>query len=304
MPGEQGLMRGERFGRSMRFAPECVPCLLNRVIYETELVDPRKATETVDASLRMIAGADWRNTNSARLASKVHRRVYELVASSDPYRDLKLRSDSEAEKLFAKAKKFVEESNDRLEAAVLCAIAGNVLDFGIDVGIESPEQLGRKLELIVAEGLAVNDLPLAKKVLSHSSKVVYLLDNCGESVFDRLLVKEIGRLGPKVVGVAKGQPILTDVTLDDAKRVHLDSCFDEMLTTEQFAVGVDLASTSSRLRDEIDKADLVISKGMANFESLSDEPIRPILYLMRAKCGPVARAIGAKRNDNVARLVS
>jgi len=291
------------FRPMMRFSPECVPCLLNRIIYEVELVAPDRVQEAVEESLHILSSEFPKGMNSAQLATKVHERVYEISGSRDPYADLKKRSDIAAELVFPRARDYVDRSGDRLRAAVQCAIAGNVLDFGIDVGFERPEDLGMKFDKLLAEGLAVDDLEEAKDLMRKARSVVYLLDNCGESVFDRLLVKEVKRLGPKVIGVVKGAPILTDVTLEDAERVHIDQCFDQVLSTGVFAVGIDVTRMPAGLGAALDQADLIISKGMANFESLSDERFGPILYLLRAKCAPVAHSIGAKRNDNVARLV-
>jgi uncharacterized protein with ATP-grasp and redox domains len=288
----------------MRFSPECVPCLLNRVIYEVELVAPDKVQEAVEESLHILSSEFPKGMNSAALATKVHARVYEISGSKDPYADLKMRSDLAAEQVFPRAKDFVDRSDDRLRAAVQCAIAGNVLDFGIDVGLERPEELGRKFERLLAEGLAIDDLEEARRLMRKARSVVYLLDNCGESVFDLLLVQEIKSLGPKVIGVVKGAPILTDVTMEDAQRVHIDRCFDQVLSTGVFAVGLDLSRAPMELSHALEEADLIVSKGMANFESLSDECFGPVLYLLRAKCGPVAESIGAERNQNVARLAA
>ena len=286
----------------MQFAAECVPCLLNRVLYEVQLVAPKKAEEAMAESLHIISTEYPKGMNSARLATMVHERAYAISGSEDPYADLKRRSDEAAELAFPKAQTMVHKADDPLEMAARVAIAGNVLDFGIDVGFERPEELGRKFDKLVDEGLAINDLGKARELMRPGAKVLYLLDNCGESVFDRLLVREIKALGPMVMGVVKGQPILTDVTIEDAKRAHLDECFDELMTTDSFAVGVDVRKVGARLRRELGEADLIVSKGMANFESLSEEAYRPILYLLRAKCEPVARSIGAERNDNVAKL--
>src|SRR5665647_1401819 len=120
----------------MRFSPECVPCLLNRVIYETELVAPEKVAEALSASMSILSNTDWSHRNSAEVATTVHRKVYEISGSDDPYNNLKRRSDEAAETIFESTERFVQASNDRLEAAALCSIAGNVLDFGIDIGFE------------------------------------------------------------------------------------------------------------------------------------------------------------------------
>jgi damage-control phosphatase, subfamily I len=298
------LIAIEAYSRIMQFSPECVPCLLNRVLYEVQLVAPDKAEEAMAESLHVLSSEFPKGMNSAKLATIVHERAYAVSGSTDPYADLKRRSDQAAELVFPKAKGLVEEAEDRLEMAVRVAIAGNVLDFGIDVGFDNPEELVKGFDKLVGEGLRINDLDQARKLMRKGGKVLYLLDNCGESVLDRLLIKEIKRLGPRVIGVVKGAPILTDVTMEDAKRAHLDKAFDELLSTESFAVGIDVKKIGPRLRKELEEADLIIAKGMANFESLSDEPFRPVLFLLRGKCEPVSRLIGARRGDNVAKLWS
>jgi damage-control phosphatase, subfamily I len=106
-----------------------------------------------------------------------------------------------------------------------------------------------------------------------------------------------------VIGVVKGAPILTDATEEDATSTGMVDMLDGLLNTGVFAVGLDIGRMGDRLREEMASADLIIAKGMANFESLSDAGYGPIAYLMRAKCHPVAQAIGASKNDNVARLV-
>jgi uncharacterized protein with ATP-grasp and redox domains len=299
----EGFKCADTVPPGVQFSPECVPCLLNRVLFETGLVDEGKQAETMRSSLRILASEYRPGMNSAALATKVHREAYRIVGSSDPYAELKRRSDAVAEALFPRAKRMVEASPDRLRTAALCAIAGNVLDFGIDIGLERPEDLSVMFDSLVADGLAVDDLAKMKEIASRSDRILYLLDNCGEVVFDRLLVAELQALGPKVIGVVKGEPILTDVTLADAKRSGIDQVFDRVLSTDSFAVGVDPSKIGLELRHELETAELIVAKGMANFESLSDERFGPIAYLLRAKCGPVARAIGARRNDNVVRAV-
>ncbi len=266
------------------------------------MVAPDKADEAMSESLHVLSSNFPKGMNSARLATLVHRQAYATSGSNDPYADLKLRSDEAAEAVFPMAKSMVEEAKDRLEMAVRVAIAGNVLDVGIELELERPEQLTKSFDKIVGEGLRVNDIEKARRLMREGGKVLYLLDNCGESVLDRLLVQEIKRMGPRVIGVVKGEPILTDVTMEDARRAHLDEVFDELLSTDSFAVGIDVKKIGQRLKNELEEADLIVSKGMANFESLSDEPYRPVLFLLKGKCDPVSRTIGARRGDNVAKL--
>lgn len=287
---------------TMEMAPECVPCLLGRVLYEVDLCDPRRSAAAMRDSLRILNEGFIPGANSAEVATRVHDRVYRLLDCSDPYTELKVRSQEVARDLIPRAQCLIESSPDRLEAAILAAIAGNVMDFGIQ-GLDDPTALSRQFDSLVRQGLDVNDLERMRKVLERARRVLYLTDNCGEEVLDALLVQEIRACGPKVVGVFKGEPILTDVTMEDARRSGAMKEFDEVLTTGMFAVGIDVDRMGDKLRKEMETADLIISKGMANFESLSDAGFGPIAYLMRAKCRPVAEAVGARKGDNVLRLV-
>ncbi len=288
----------------MEMAPECIPCLLGRVLFEADLCAPDKSGKVVRDSLKILSEGFEPGVNSAELATRVHRRVYHVLGCKDPYQELKIKSDQVATSLLPEAIKFIEASQDRLEAAVLCSIAGNVLDFGIGTGFDEPEKLRSQFGSLVRQGLDVNDIRKVRERLATAQKVVYLLDNCGEVVFDKLVIEELRRFNLKIMGVVKAEPILTDVTMDDAQRVGIEKMFDDTLTTGTFAVGMDVKRMGDKLRGEMESADMIISKGMANFESLSDELFRPILYVMRAKCRPVAEAIGASKNANVAKLLA
>jgi uncharacterized protein with ATP-grasp and redox domains len=287
----------------MRFSADCVPCLLGRVIYETDLVVPTKREEAVNGSLDLIATGFREGSNSAKLATKVHERVYRIIGSSDPYLDLKRRSNQVAESILPRAREFVESQEDGLKAACLVSIAGNVLDFGIAVGIDGPEQFERKFDQILREGIELDHVDRLRLLLQGAERVAFLTDNAGELVLDRILVEQIQYMGVHVHGIVKGAPILTDATVDDLKETGMDRVFDSWSTTGQFAVGIDLSRIPYELEEELKGADLVIAKGMANFEALSDERFGPVVYMLRAKCRPVAEAIGARKDWNVVKVV-
>lgn len=285
----------------MEMAPRCIPCLLGRVLFEVEMCDVSKSAPAMRDSLRILKESFVPGANSAEVATRVHERAYNILGCDDPYLDLKVRSQKVAAELLPRAQCLIESSSDRLRAATLAAIAGNVMDFGI-AGLTDPNELPRQFDAVVRQGLDVDDLTRVHEILTGATKVLYLLDNCGEDVLDNLLVREIRAMGPKVVGVVKGRAVLTDVTMEDGRRSGAIDAFDEVVSTGMFAVGVDVHRMGDRLRREMEEADLIISKGMANFESLSDAPYRPIAFLMKAKCRPVAMAVGAREGDNVVRL--
>ncbi len=286
----------------MKPDPECVPCLLKRVLFQSRLVEGEDGARPVAAALLEMAAAYSGADNSAKMASRVHRKAYDSLGVKDPYNALKLRSDEVAEMLLPHLQDSIESSDDRLETAVIGSIVGNIMDFGPGIAIQHPDELLDAFHGLMAQGLDVNHVGELRSRLGADTTVLYIFDNCGESVFDRLLIKEIRKTGSEVVGLVKGEPILTDVTREDASRAGLDGVLDRIVDTGQFAIGLDLSSAADACLEEFERADVIISKGMANFEALSDEDIGEVFYLMRAKCDPVANALGVDKEDNVAML--
>lgn len=286
----------------MRMSPECVPCLIRRVLFETMEVDPSKSHDTVkyaSAALGRLFGPD---VCSAVVATEVHRGVYELLGDDDPYKGLKAKSNEIALELYPSAERFVAESKDNLMASFLCAVVGNVLDFGIGTGFDHPKTLKKEFKNLLDEGLGHDDTPRLRKLLKKDAKVAYLLDNCGEVVFDRLVLKQLKELGVKVTLVVKEEPILTDVTLDDIEGLGIEEFVDRIVEAPGFAVGIDLASLEGEFGDLLREHGLIIAKGMANFESISETDLAPIAFLLRTKCAPVADNIGLAKDINAVKL--
>ena len=286
----------------MKITPECVPCLLRRVIYEARLVDERNVPAAVRAACGVFARRYRADRISATLATEVHLAVYRSLGVDDPYRDMKRRSNRAMLDIFPSAQRMVDRSEDPLRTAVLCSIAGNILDFGIRTDIKGPEELKRRFGGIVSEGLAIDDMPGLRRFLKRGARVLYFADNCGEIVLDRLVWRKLRKMGVDVTLVVRGRPILTDATMADVRELGLAREVDRVLDTGSFAVGVDFSSIPPQLRRALAGCDLIISKGMANFESFSSASWRPIAHLMRTKCSPVAKAAGAPMDKNIVKL--
>ena len=135
------------------------------------------------------------------------------------------------------------------------------------------------------------------------NKIIYFTDNCGEVVLDSLLLEHLRECGSRVVLVVKGEPILTDATMKDVEEFKLAEVVDRVLTTGVFAVGLDMLNIPADLLNELNSADLIISKGMANFEAFSEKILTPTAFLLRTKCLPVASALGLPVEINAAKLV-
>ncbi|MDI6916539.1 MAG: ARMT1-like domain-containing protein [Thermoplasmatales archaeon] len=285
----------------MRMRHECVPCLLNRVIYEAGLVDPKFSEKAVKEALNILSKEYSYNANSILVATKVHRRVYEIIENPDPYREIKERSNRIALSLVPKAEKFINNSKDKLKAAVICSIVGNVFDFGIKSSIAAPEKLENDFEKMCKNGLDVDDTEKIKKYLKKNSKVLFFTDNCGEIVFDKLLCRQLKKFGVELTIVVRESPIMNDATVKDAEKLGLKDAVDEIMHSSN-AVGIDFNEISDELKNRIENADLIMCKGMGMYEAFCEKKYRPIAYLLRTKCRPVADDMGLPENISAAKL--
>lgn len=265
-------------------------------IYE---VDPSKEMEVMEACTRLLGQEFYDGVPSSVCATKIHRLAYEMLGQ-DPYLNLKKRSNEQAQALFPKAKEYVENSDDPFRAAVLCSIIGNVLDYGIHKDLDKPDYLLKMFDSLVEEGLAVDQTGEMKRLLEKDGRVLYFPDNAGEIIFDQLLLEQIRKFDVEITMVVKGEPILTDVTMEDALALDMDKQVDKIISTGDFAVGFPFWDMTPELKDVIDSADFIISKGMGNFECFSEIDCPPVAYLMRTKCIPVAEALDAPFEANVA----
>jgi uncharacterized protein with ATP-grasp and redox domains len=286
----------------MKIKAICIPCLFNRTLYETNLVDPSLALKVLEDACRIVAKYDLSDSCSATVATEVHRATYDTLGTDDPYDSIKKRCNQAAVDILPKAKNAIADSNDSLKAAVLCSIIGNVMDFGIPSSPDSPEKLIEEFDRLWTEGLAVDDTDKLRKYLEKGGNVLYFSDNCGEIVFDKLLCQEIKKFGVNLTFIVRGEPILTDATMKDVEEFGIDEVVDEVLTTGCYAVGVDFEQMGENLRQALDKYDFIIAKGMGNYETFSETDYLPIAYLLRTKCKPVAEDMGLDTDLNVVKV--
>lgn len=286
----------------MKMRAECVPCLLKRVIFETRLVNKDLEYLVMREAAKILGEEFKEGVNSARVATKVHKRVYELLGNDDPYLDLKRKSNDVALSLFPKARLFVQKAEDKFKASAICSIAGNLLDFGIRSDFNNPKKLIGKFDTLLAQGLDYDDTKKIKKITRKAQNVLFFADNCGEIVFDQLLLSELKEFDIHLTLVVKGAPILTDATIEDVKILKIDKIVDDVTTTNSFAVGVDFGKINEDLQKKLENADLIICKGMANWESFSETNYKPIAYFLRTKCDPVANSMQLKKDVNAVKL--
>ncbi len=283
----------------MRIHTDCVPCLMKRILFQSRLVEGADEKASMAGSLKVFAeGFDY-SRKSVDVATEVHRASY-AVLGDDPYYELKVRADEVAGRYMDLAQAYVDRSDDKLRACLMVAVIGNIMDFGSTGGIEEPELFEQMFDDLMEQGLGLDDSDRIEAILDKPGTIVYMFDNCGETQLDKILIRYLRSRGKRVVGMVRGKPILNDVTREDAIRSGLDKELDLMLDTGTFYVGIDWSDVPDGLMKEIENCDMIIAKGMGNYESLSDETLPvPIAHVLRTKCGPVANSIGVPLDQNV-----
>jgi len=296
----------------LKAEPACIPCVLHDVFCTGNLATKNvkmQMTILKEAS-RVVAKKASATVTPSQLSTYAYRVVKRLTGISDPYRRIKRVSNSvalKAAKLVEKELMRISDPEERFRRCILYAVAGNLIDYGV-MGHEFKvsSDLKKSLERAVKQGVAVDDVSKIFRKVRSSKNVLYLLDNSGEAIFDTLLIKEIKRYGSRVTAVVKRGPVSNDVTLTEISQIGLDKVADEIITTGSDAYGIEFAKASRKLVRMLKTCDLIISKGQANYEDVSEiegNISGAVAYLLNAKCEPMARRMKVKIGENIAKLV-
>ena len=268
----------------MKAKPECKQCFLRQADNAARL-----AGLDADAGKSLIAAIEQEldrlapGQNPAITASAMHARIRAQSGNPDPYRRKKQEATVHALALYPQLKNLITASADPLATAVRLAIAGNI----IDLGVADEYDLEASIERVLALQPALDHMERLRNALANADKILFLGDNAGETVMDRLLIETLGK---PVTYVVKGGPAVNDATLEDARDAGLDRVC-EITDNGAAAMGTLLDQCSEAFRKRFDEAELVIAKGMANYESLSGS--RPnLFFLLQAKCAVVAADLG------------
>ncbi len=273
----------------MRTFLECIPCFLRQALDAARLVtsDESMHLRVLREVLAATSAMDLRESPPV-MGQRIHRMIRRLVGQDDPYREIKQRFNGLALSLYPELKDRVEHAADPMEMAVLLAIAGNVIDFGVGGGLQE-ETVLRTVEeaLNTALGGRAEELAGAAK---QAKDILYIADNAGEIVFDRLLIEQLPLA--KLTLAVRGSPVINDACGEDAEAAGLTDMV-EVIDNGSDAPGTILQSCSEGFRLRFARADLIIAKGQGNYETLSDAN-KDIFFLLKAKCPVIADHIGCE----------
>jgi len=221
--------------------------------------------------------------------------VREITGNTDPFRKLKQECTKQALALYPSLKRTIEESNDNLLTAIRIAIAGNVIDFGPSGSFDIDAAIGEALE----KDFAICDYSPFKGNLAKSEHILYIGDNAGETVFDRLLIEQ---MNIPVTYVVRETPVINDATAEDAVQAGIDKVAT-IVSSGTDAPGTILSTCSPEFRQMLNRSEFVIAKGQGNYEGLSDENLT-VSFLLKAKCKLIARDLGVTKGDFVLKVIN
>lgn len=277
-----------RTGPSMQIYNQCIPCFIQQAYDALQQVDSDDALtrRTLQRVLQETAGFSPERT-PPEMAQRIHRMIREATGRADPYETIKRRSTDFALGMLDEVRAVIESSIDPFRMALRFSIAGNILDFALTSKWNELDLSNfiEETRLHPLDPAAVEDLRIA---VQRAGSILFLGDNAGETVFDRLLIEQFPDTG--IAYAVKGGPVINDVTLADARAVGLHHVA-ELIDNGSDAPGTLLDDCNDSFRKRFSEADLVIAKGQANYETLSTAS-RPVFFLTQVKCPVIGRDLG------------
>lgn len=271
----------------MKTHHDCIPCFVRQTLETVKLTtdDASLHEKALREILAILSRMDF-NKAPVIMGRQIQHLIQRLSGNSDPYRALKQQFNQMALDLYPRLKAQVSSAENAFETAARLALAGNVIDFGIGRMLESA-QIAATIELALSANLE-GDIQSLERAARKARSILYLGDNCGEIVFDRLFIEQL--IPDRVTYVVRSAPIINDVTMDDARFTGMTDQ-TRVIDNGSDAPGTLLPECSPEFKSAFENADLIIAKGQGNYETLHASD-RPIVFMLNVKCPAVARHIG------------
>lgn len=281
----------------MKIHTDCLACIENQAHRVCDIlhVNASQRKDIIALAQQHIQHFDF-NLTPPHNATPLYEAMARYLRVDDLYADIKRESSLMAEKFLPLCEEEIANSSEPLLSATKTAVAGNVIDLASVMMYDLKEELAK----VYHTPFAINNFDALHQSLSVAKSVVYLADNAGEEIFDKVYIRTLKKLFPNldVYYFVRGKPIINDLTCNDA----LASGMDEVATIVDSGVptpGLTLEYMNENAKEIFEKAECIISKGMGNYECLGDTQGYPIFFLFKVKCSVVARSVGAQLGDIV-----
>jgi uncharacterized protein with ATP-grasp and redox domains len=279
----------------MKTFPECIPCFVRQSIQAAKFAgaSEQRQKEIADKIEEYLKNINMQDT-PPKTSRNMHIEIRKLLNNEDPYKIVKDKYNTIALSMYDKLKNIVKKSKDKLLTSLRIAIAGNVIDFGAQIEFE----LEQDIKEVLTKDFAIFDYEKLKEKLKKEKEILYLGDNTGETVFDRIFIEELKKIyNSKIIYAVKESPIINDATKEDAVFAGLDKLTD-IVSTGCNSPGIVLEYCNREFLELFNKSNLIISKGQGNFETLEQEK-RPVFFLFKIKCNVVAQYLGVPKESIV-----
>lgn len=282
----------------MKIAYECLPCLVRQSIEAARMVtdDITMQQNIIKNTLKEVSQLNFSET-APYFGRLVHKYIKDVSGNSDPFKDLKIKYNKVAAQLCEdfNLTEIIKNSKSPVDTACRLAIAGNIIDFSISTLVDESEVKASIEECLETE-IMNNMTTELLEAIHRANKILYIADNSGEIVFDKLLINELPR--EKITYVVKGEPIVNDATMEDAVEVGMVDLV-RVIDNGSDAQGTILDLCSDEFKKEFEDADLIIAKGQANYETLTELEYKEIFFLLKAKCTSIADHLECSKGDLV-----
>lgn len=272
--------------------PRCVKCFrrsYERLLKKYKVQDEKQSKFLQEFEL-IIQNSS--NLSAPEIQRELSRRFCSIIGIDDPFFDEKKESNAQALEIFNRWKPVVFKEPNSFETTLRLAIAGNIMDYGASDNFDIDSVI---IKVLHAD-FAIDHSCELKEQMEKANKILYLGDNAGEIVFDRLFIET--NMSDKVTFVVKGGPVLNDVTRNDADEVAM--CHTANVITNGYdAPSTVLSKSSDEFLEHYKTADLIISKGQGNLEGLINENDKRIFFLLMVKCDVIAELLGVKKGSFV-----
>jgi uncharacterized protein with ATP-grasp and redox domains len=271
----------------MQTTLDCLPCFLRQTLYAARLIstDPLVQKRIVAGILPVLAILDF-HCSPPENAVQIYDRIAALGGCPDPFAVVKKESNAAAMLLRPRLEGIIGAASDPIATAIKLTMAGNIIDYGAQQSFD----VEQAIIACLANDPWGGDLAGFVDDVERADRILYLADNCGELVFDGLFIERLAAMGKEVCLAVKERPIINDALATDATACGLDR-YCMVITNGTGCPGTPLARCSRIFRERFFNADLIVSKGQGNFETLAGTA-GPIYYLLTVKCGVVAEHIG------------
>lgn len=289
----------------MQVMPECFPCFINQSLRAAKFVtdDKKLQSEILKEVMNNLCSKDNLNISPAEYGIDVYRIVRRMTGVNDPFIKEKENHRNELEELNPHLLELLNSENDiekfnkytNLHNGLKLAGIGNIIDLGVDNPINLIEEIDRVFKIGFVYDEFFSFIDMAKK----SKTLLYLTDNSGEIYFDLIFIDRLfDYFNLDITLGVKGGPVINDITLDDVKKINLDKRI-KVLSNGTDAIGTILKECSTEFNQVFNTADIIISKGQANFESLNYLKKDNLFFSLKLKCEPIAEYTGFKKGDTV-----